>query len=68
MNQSIAVLKLLKEYIDAKADYMRYGLDNQPGTLSPSTSLTPAGQVIKDRYLAAEKALTDAIEWGVSAP
>ena len=55
------MLKLIKEYIDAKADYDRYGLGVQSGPLSPSVSLTPSGQAIKDRYLAAEKAINEAI-------
>lgn len=55
------MLKLIKEYIDAKADYERYGLRVGSGPLSPSSSLTESGQRIKDRYLAAEKAINEAI-------
>lgn len=55
------MLKLIKEYIDAKADYDKYGLGAQSGLLSPSVSLTSSGQAIKDRYLQAEAALNEAI-------
>lgn len=62
------LLKLIKEYIDAKANYERAGLHRQTGILTPSSSLTEAGQRIKDRYLAAEQALNDAIEEEDSRP
>lgn len=55
------MLRIIKEYIDAKADYERYGLNVQPGILTPSATLTEVGQQIKDRYLAAEAAMNEAI-------
>lgn len=55
-------LELIKEYIDAKADYERHGLNVGSGALSPSSSLTPAGQAIVDRYINAETNLNLAIE------
>lgn len=54
-------LKLLKEYIDAKADFDRAGLAYESGALVPSVAVSDRGKVIRDRYLSAEKALNEAI-------
>lgn len=58
----IGQLKLLKEYIDAKADFDRARLAYESGVLVPSMALSDRGRSIRDRYLAAEKALNEAIK------
>lgn len=61
-------LAIIKEYIDAKADYDRAELAPRTGhAFTVSTSLTPGAERINSRYLAAEEALNEAVEADESA-
>lgn len=59
---TILKLKLIKEYVDAKAEYDRNCLGVSGGLFTVSASLTPAGEAIRDRFRQAENALNAAIK------
>jgi len=54
------VLKLIKEYIDAKAEYDAI-MPRSSAMLSPTATLTANAAKVRDRYFAAEKAFNEAI-------